>query len=85
LDEVVEKKHSNGNLKNKRGETEVNIYSDSISSIKMTIEDFLRKITLPKRYFSVNFVITEKFDEEKESFFENFDYVMATNFLNQRA
>lgn len=38
----------------------------------MSIDDFLRKITLPKRYFGGNFVITEKFKEEERSFFDNF-------------
>ncbi|MDD3062800.1 MAG: hypothetical protein PHX50_08155 [Massilibacteroides sp.] len=32
----------------------------------------MRKITLPKRYFGGNFVIAEKFEEEKASFFKNF-------------
>lgn len=44
--------------------------SDNLMSLN--IEDFLRKITLPKRYFGGNFVIAEKFEEEKASFFESF-------------
>ncbi len=41
-------------------------------SNKLSIEDFLRKITLPKRYFGGNFVITQKYEDEERLFFENF-------------
>lgn len=34
----------------------------------LKIEDLMRKITLPKRYFNNNFVISERFKEEKEKF-----------------
>lgn len=47
--------------------------SDSpLSSINITIEDFLRKLTLPKRYFNKDFVIAEKFHDEIPLFFTNF-------------
>jgi len=50
----------------------VNLSDSPMYSNKMSIEDFLRKITLPKRYFGGNFVIAEKFEEEERSFFESF-------------
>lgn len=50
----------------------MNLSENLMSTNNMSIEDFLRKITLPKRYFGENFVIAKKFEEEKTSFFKNF-------------
>lgn len=36
--------------------------------MNLKIEDLMKKITLPKRYFSNNFIISEKFREEKKKF-----------------
>ena len=36
--------------------------------MNLKIEDLMRKIELPKRYFNNNFIISEKFSEEKEKF-----------------
>lgn len=36
--------------------------------MNLKIEDLMKKIGLPKRYFNNNFVISEKFSEEKEKF-----------------
>lgn len=49
----------------------MNLSVNPMSANNMSVEDFLRKITLPKRYFSENFVIAQKFEEEKTSFFES--------------
>ena len=36
--------------------------------MNLKIEDLMKKITLPKRYFNNNFIISEKFREENEKF-----------------
>lgn len=36
--------------------------------MNLKIEDLMKKIALPKRYFNNNFIISEKFEEEKEKF-----------------
>lgn len=36
--------------------------------VNLKIEDLMKKIGLPKRYFNNNFIISEKFSEEKEKF-----------------
>ena len=36
--------------------------------MNLKIEDLMKKIELPKRYFNNNFIISEKFSEEKEKF-----------------
>lgn len=36
--------------------------------MNLKIEDLMKKIGLPKRYFNNNFIISEKFSEEKENF-----------------
>ena len=36
--------------------------------MNLKIEDLMKKIALPKRYFNNNFIISEKFREEKEKF-----------------
>ena len=36
--------------------------------MNLKIEDLMKKIGLPKRYFNNNFVISERFGEEKERF-----------------
>ena len=43
----------------------MNLSDNHLPPYKMSIEDFLRKISLPKRYSDDNFVIAEKFEEEK--------------------
>lgn len=50
----------------------MNLSDNLMSPNNISIEDFLRKITLPKRYFGGNFVIAEKFEEEEKSFLESF-------------
>lgn len=42
-----------------------------MSTNQMSIENFLRKISLPRRYFSENFVMSQKLEEEKNIFFNN--------------
>ena len=55
--------------------------SDKLMSTNYTnIEDFLRKISLPKRYFGGDFVIAEKYEEEKTSFFESFEQCDGSEF-----
>lgn len=53
-------------------ESEMKIPDNPSSSFNMTIEDFLKKLTLPKRYFSKDFVIAENFHDEITLFFKSF-------------
>lgn len=46
-----------------KGGIDINISGEPISTNQLTIEGFFKKISLPKRYFSGDFVISEKFDE----------------------
>ena len=36
--------------------------------MNLKVEDLMRKITLPKRYFNSNFIISKRYSEEKEKF-----------------
>ena len=38
------------------------------SRVTLRIEEFMRKITLPKRYFGNSFIISDKFEEETDTF-----------------
>lgn len=58
----------------------MNLSDNHLPPYKMSIEDFLRKISLPKRYSDDNFVIAEKFEEEKISFFESFEQCDGNEF-----
>lgn len=46
----------------------------------ISIEDFLRKISLPRRYYKETFVISEKYEEEKVEFFKNYDKCCGKEF-----
>jgi hypothetical protein len=52
--------------------------------MSLSIEDFLRKITLPKRYFSDSFIISEKYQEEKENYFNNLDRCCGNEFPEEQ-
>ncbi len=58
----------------------MNLSDKLMSANYMRIEDFLRKISLPKRYFGGDFVIAEKYEEEKTSFFESFEQCNGSEF-----
>lgn len=49
-------------------------------SPQISIDDFLRKLTLPIRYFGGEFVIAEKYKEEERAFFDNYIRLNGSEF-----
>lgn len=52
--------------------------------MNLKIEDMMRKIALPKRYFNNNFTISEKFSEEKEMFLSLIKQCKGDEFDNDK-
>ena len=60
----------------------MNLSDKLMSANYMSIEDFLRKISLPKRYFGGDFVIAEKYEEERRHSLKALSNAMAANSQN---
>lgn len=55
-----------------------------VTGMNLKIEDMMRKIGLPKRYFNNNFTISEKFSEEKEIFLSLIKQCKGDEFENDK-